>query len=54
LASIHLAEKIENAGVPANVYEFTICRLIAESAIREYRKESIPREKIGPSAPRNR
>jgi len=35
----HLADKIENAGIPANVYEFTICRLIAESAIREYRKD---------------
>jgi len=35
----HLAEEIENAGTPANVYEFTICRLIAESAIREYRKD---------------
>jgi hypothetical protein len=35
----HLAEKIGNAGIPANVYEFTICRLIAESAIREYRKD---------------
>lgn len=35
----HLAEKIENAGTPANVYEFTICRLIAESAVREYRKD---------------
>jgi len=35
----HLAEEIENAGIPANVYEFTICRLIAESAIREYRKD---------------
>jgi LysM domain len=33
----HLAEEIENAGVPANVYDFTICRLIAENAIREYR-----------------
>ena len=35
----HLAEEIENAGIQANVYEFTICRLIAESAIREYRKD---------------
>jgi hypothetical protein len=35
----HLAEEIENAGIPANVYEFTICQLIAESAIREYRKD---------------
>ena len=35
----HLAEEIGNAGIPANVYEFTICRLIAESAVREYRKD---------------
>src|SRR5437764_2456789 len=35
----HLAKKIEKVGIPANVYEFTICRLIAESAIREYRKD---------------
>src|SRR5277367_4731375 len=35
----HLAEEIENTGIPANVYEFTICRLIAESAIREYRED---------------
>jgi hypothetical protein len=34
-----LAEEIENSGLSANVYEFTICRLIAESAIREYRED---------------
>jgi hypothetical protein len=35
----HLADKIENASIPANVYEFTICRMVAESAIREYRTD---------------
>src|SRR4051794_2644500 len=35
----HLAKEIEKAGIAANVYEFTICRLIAKSAIREYRKD---------------
>ena len=35
----HLAKEIEKAAIPANVYEFTICRLIAKSAIREYRKD---------------
>jgi hypothetical protein len=35
----HLAEEIENTGIPATVDEFTICQLIAERAIREYRKD---------------
>jgi len=35
----HLSERIEKAGIPADVNEFTICRLIAESAIRKYRKD---------------
>ena len=35
----HLAERIEKAGIPASVDEFTICRLIAESAIRKYRED---------------
>ncbi len=34
-----LTERIENAGIPADVYEFTICRLIAASAIRQYRED---------------
>ena len=34
-----LAERIEKAGIPASVDEFTICRLIAAGAIREYRKD---------------
>ena len=35
----HLAERIEKAGIPADVNEFTICNLIAEGAIREYRED---------------
>jgi hypothetical protein len=35
----HLAERIEKAGIPADVNEFTICRLIAERAIRKYRED---------------
>ena len=35
----HLAERIEKAGIPADVNEFTICRLIAENAIRKYRED---------------
>jgi LysM domain len=35
----HLAEEIRKTGIPATVDEFTICRLIAESAVREYRKD---------------
>lgn len=35
----HLAERIEKAGIPADVNEFTICRLIAEGAIRKYRED---------------
>ena len=44
-----LTEKIERAGVRANVYEFTICRLIADSAIREYRRDPAPIILIGHS-----
>jgi LysM domain len=35
----HLAERIEKAGIPADVNEFAMCNLIAESAVREYRKD---------------
>jgi LysM domain len=35
----HLAERIEKAGIPADVNEFAICRLIAESEIRRYRED---------------
>src|SRR5882757_6525882 len=34
----HLAERIEQVGITADVYEFTICRFIAAGAIREYRE----------------
>jgi hypothetical protein len=35
----HLAERIEKAGIPADVSDFTICNLIAGRAIREYRED---------------
>jgi predicted alpha/beta hydrolase family esterase len=35
----HLAERIEKAGIPADVNEFAICNLIAGRAIREYRED---------------
>jgi len=44
-----LTERIEHAGVAASVYEFTICRLIAEKAIREYRQDPAPITLIGHS-----
>jgi hypothetical protein len=44
-----LTDRIEEAGITANVYEFTICRFIAESAIREYRESPAPIILIGHS-----
>jgi len=44
-----LTDLIEQAGIPANVYEFTICRLIADRAIREYRESPAPIILIGHS-----
>ncbi len=44
-----LTEQIENAGVIANVYEFTICHLIAERAITVYRENPAPIILIGHS-----
>jgi hypothetical protein len=44
-----LTERIENAGFEASVYEFTICRLIAERAIHEYRENPAPIILIGHS-----
>jgi Alpha/beta hydrolase family/LysM domain len=44
-----LTEKIERAGVTANVYEFTICSLIAGPAIDEYRRDPAPIILIGHS-----
>jgi pimeloyl-ACP methyl ester carboxylesterase len=44
-----LTDRLEQAGVRANVYEFTICRLIAEFAIRAYRESPAPIVLIGHS-----
>jgi hypothetical protein len=44
-----LTERIERAGITANVYEFTICSLIAGKAIREYREDPAPIILIGHS-----
>ncbi len=44
-----LTERIDQAGVPANVYEFTICRIIAAQAIRDYREDPAPIILIGHS-----
>jgi predicted alpha/beta-hydrolase family hydrolase len=45
----NLTEKLENVGITANVYEFTICPLIAQRAIREYRENPAPIILIGHS-----
>jgi hypothetical protein len=45
----HLAERLEDAGITSNVYEFTICRLIADQAIQEYRENPAPIILIGHS-----
>ena len=44
-----LGERLEEAGIAANVYEFTICRLIASQAIDEYRENPEPIILIGHS-----
>jgi predicted alpha/beta-hydrolase family hydrolase len=44
-----LTERLEQAGINADVYEFTICRLIAETAMREYRRDPAPIILIGHS-----
>jgi pimeloyl-ACP methyl ester carboxylesterase len=44
-----LTERLEQAGIKASVYEFTICRLIAEFAIRDYRESPAPIVLIGHS-----
>jgi pimeloyl-ACP methyl ester carboxylesterase len=44
-----LTERIEHAGITADVYEFTICRIIAANAIREYRENPEPIILIGHS-----
>lgn len=45
----HLTERIERVGITANVYEFTICRIIAAMAIHEYREAPAPIILIGHS-----
>ena len=44
-----LTERLEEAGITANVYEFTICRLIAAQAIHDYRENPAPIVLIGHS-----
>jgi pimeloyl-ACP methyl ester carboxylesterase len=44
-----LTERLEQAGITADVYEFTICRLIAARAIRDYRDNPAPITLIGHS-----
>jgi len=44
-----LTDRLQAAGIKADVYEFTICRLIAEQAIRDYRDNSAPIVLIGHS-----
>ncbi|WP_298255136.1 alpha/beta fold hydrolase [Bradyrhizobium sp.] len=44
-----ITERLEEAGITANVYEFTICRLIAAQAIHEYRENPAPIVLIGHS-----
>jgi LysM repeat protein len=44
-----LAERFVRAGIKANVYEFTLCRLVAEFAIRAYRESPAPIVLIGHS-----
>ncbi|TPQ25576.1 peptidoglycan-binding protein LysM, partial [Bradyrhizobium guangdongense] len=44
-----LGEKLTKAGLVADVYEFTICRLVAERALTKYREEPAPIVLIGHS-----
>lgn len=44
-----LTDRLEQAGITANVYEFTICRLVADRAIREYHESPAPIILIGHS-----
>jgi hypothetical protein len=44
-----LTERLNAAGIRADVYEFTICRLIADQAIRDYRDNAAPIVLIGHS-----
>ena len=44
-----LTERLQAAGIRADVYEFTICRLIADQAIRDYKDNGAPIVLIGHS-----
>lgn len=44
-----LSQRLREAGMRADVYEFTICRLVAAKAVREYRDEPAPVILIGHS-----
>ena len=44
-----LTDRLEEAGIRADVYEFTICRLIADQAIRDFRDNPAPIVLIGHS-----
>ncbi|HZP70645.1 MAG TPA: LysM peptidoglycan-binding domain-containing protein [Pseudolabrys sp.] len=44
-----LTERVVQAGLPAKVNEFTVCRYIAEEAIRDYRQKPAPIALIGHS-----
>ena len=44
-----LTDRLQKAGIRADVYEFTICRLIADQAIRDFRDNPVPIVLIGHS-----
>jgi thioesterase domain-containing protein len=44
-----LTDRLEQAGVKASVWEFTICRFVADQAIQDYRAEPAPIILIGHS-----
>jgi hypothetical protein len=45
-----LTKRIKAAGIPAQVYSFTVCQIIARDAIREYRRDPAPIILVGHSA----
>jgi hypothetical protein len=44
-----LTDRLQEAGITADVYEFTICQLIAAKAVKEYRESPAPIVLIGHS-----
>jgi pimeloyl-ACP methyl ester carboxylesterase len=44
-----LAARIQHAGITANVYEFTVCDLVASAALEKYREDPVPIFLIGHS-----